>query len=78
MDKEGSEEVVNTILSILTKTVSFWEKKKDRQFEKAGLSQDKFYDKGNFEDLPYKCVKAVHYIEVHKSIKENIEEIIEE
>ncbi len=78
LDKEGSEEIVNTIVGVLTKVTSFWEKKRDRRFEKEDLNKDEFYDKGNFEDLPYDCAEAVHYVDAYKSMKENIEEIIEE
>lgn len=78
MNKEDSEEVVNTILGVLTKVVSFWKQKRDDQFRKSDFDKEKVYEEGNFEDLPYNCVQAVHYVDAYKSMKKNIEEIIEE
>lgn len=71
------EEKIQTIIGALTKAISFWETKRDREFSKAGFDREKVYEEGNFDELPYDCVEAVHYADAYKSIKKNIEDIVE-
>lgn len=53
---------------IVIKALVSWRRKRDEEFEKAGLILEDVYREGNFLKLPPSCLMAICYVDAYSGL----------
>ena len=64
------------LLINIRRVLDYWRARRDAAFEEHDLDTEKVYEDGNFEELPYECQMAVHYVDAFASAYNNAKDIV--